>query len=62
MVPAPVVSVAIACGGIGEAGPKVSRTNQNPTADPPTVARNATKTLSQVLRLSLIVFHLVLST
>jgi hypothetical protein len=63
VVPAPVVSVVIACSvGKGEAGPKVSRTNQNPTTDPPTVARNTTKTLSQVFRLSLIIFHLILPT
>ncbi len=63
VVPAPVVSVVIACSvGKGEAGPKVSRTNQNPTTDPPTVARNTTKTLSQVFRSSLLIFHLILPT
>ena len=63
VVPAPVVSVVIACSvGKGEAGPKVSRTNQNPTTAPPTVARNTTKTLSQVFRLSPIIFHLILPT
>jgi hypothetical protein len=63
VVPAPVVSVVIACSvGKDEAGPNVSRTNQNPTTDPPTVAKNTTKTLSQVFRLSLIIFHLILPT
>ena len=58
VVPTPIVSVVIACSvGKGEAG-KVSRTNQNPTTDPPTVARNAMKTLSQVFLLSLSIVQL----
>jgi len=58
-VPAPVVSVVIACGvGKGEAG-KVSRTNPPPTTDPPTVATRNRKTSIQVFRLSLIIFHLI---
>jgi hypothetical protein len=59
VVPAPVASVVIACSvGKGEAG-KVSRTNSPPTTDPPTVATRKMKTLIQVFRLSLIIFHLI---